>query len=168
MRDDSFCEGRVLLHIFDKDEERVRRVELGYDSELRAPRGHNICLNKLKCECDGLIAFSCRCAYKNNTNTDYHQLRLSQKKSRLKTRTTNLYYVLVLQTGDLSRSVVHREAARAVRGALLQAKEFASLGIRSPVVRKGVLVGADRLWCMCISASEPFWDKDRMGRSHTW
>jgi hypothetical protein len=59
--------------------------------------------------------------------------------------------VLVLQAGDPSRSLVHREAARAARGALLRAQEFASLGIRSRVARKGVLVGAERLRFVRIS-----------------
>jgi hypothetical protein len=59
--------------------------------------------------------------------------------------------VLVLQAGDPSRSLVHREAARAARGALLRAQEFASLGIRSRVARKAVLVGAERLRFVRIS-----------------
>jgi hypothetical protein len=59
--------------------------------------------------------------------------------------------VLVLQAGDPSRSLVHREAARAARGALLRAQEFASLGIRSRVAQQGVLVGAERLWFVRIS-----------------
>ena len=59
--------------------------------------------------------------------------------------------MLVLQAGDPSRSLVHREAARAARGALLRAQEFASLEIRSRVARKGVLVGAERLWFVRIS-----------------
>lgn len=54
--------------------------------------------------------------------------------------------MLVLQAADPSRSLAHREAARAARGALLRAREFASLAIRSRVARKGVLVGAARLW----------------------
>lgn len=75
--------------------------------------------------------------------------------------------MLVLQAGDPSRSRVHREAARAARGALLRAQEFASLGIRSRVARQGVLVGAERLWFARISFGA-FWEKEGMGRSRTW
>jgi hypothetical protein len=59
--------------------------------------------------------------------------------------------VLVLQAGDLSCSLVHWEASRAARGALLRSQELASLEIRSHVAQKGVLVGAEHLGFVRIS-----------------
>ena len=53
--------------------------------------------------------------------------------------------MLVLQAGDPSRSLVHREAAQAAQEALLRAQEFVLLVTRSRVARKAVLVGAEHL-----------------------